>query len=153
MKISSQYLDSGQYDVNLEQSTTLDIKSYIYSRFGTFTIVPITADTQSFTSLERYDILLNDNLIGSVSVLGYSGSFNDDVAYAMSSAIDVVTNKISEFLDKEERHLLASLSESVIDSINITEEQKAMYRTFLIENGSLDDVISELNNPTDISEI
>lgn len=147
--ISKQYLESGTYEITLERSEETDLNSYIYTRFGTFSIRPFEAPL-GFSSLERYDVYLEDGLIGVVNIDPSLGNFEYLIANAMASAIDIVTNKIHELIDKEERAVLSNLVSEVIDSINITEEQKAMYRTFLIENDKLDDVLEEMANPTDI---
>jgi hypothetical protein len=147
--ISKQYLESGTYEIALERSEETDLYSYVYTRFGTFSIRPLDAPL-AFVSLAGYEIYLDNGLIGKVTIDPSLGIFESLVANAMASALDIVTNKIHELIDKEERAVMATLVTEVIDSINITEEQKAMYRTFLIETGKLDDVITEMENPTDI---
>lgn len=150
MILTRQYLDSGTYTISLENSTELDLTSYIYTRFGTFRIVPVTLDIQTFESLEKYQVYIENGLIGEVFLEPYADTFEASVAFAMATAIDMVTAKINELVDREERSVLSKIADAVIGSINIPEEQKAMYRTFLIEQDKLDDVIDELNNPTDI---
>lgn len=148
--ISKQYLESGTYDISVELSTTLDLTSYVYTRFGTFKIVPISGNIQTFDSLEKYQVFLDSGLIGEVFLDLGVGTFEEAVAYSMATAIDIVSNKINELIDKEERAVISGIVSDVIEGINLTEEQKAMYRTFLIENGKLDDVIQEMETPTDI---
>ena len=148
--ISKQYLESGTYEINLERSEETTLISYIRTRFGEFRIVPIVPDINVFESLEKYQVYHENGIIGEVFIEAFSNNFEYTVAQSMAAAIDIITNKIHEFIDKEERAVLAKLVSEIIGSINITEEQKAMYRTFLIENGKLDDVIEEIANPTDI---
>lgn len=150
MILTKQYLDSGTYTISLENSTELDLTSYVYTRFGTFKIVPVSQDVQTFEALEKYQVFIDNGLIGEVYLDSYSSTFEESVAFAMATAIDIVTSKINELVDLEERAVLSKLVDYVIGSINIPEEQKAMYRTFLIEQDKLDDVIEELENPTDI---
>lgn len=150
MILTKQYLDSGTYTISLENSTELDLTSYVYTRFGTFKIVPVSQDVQTFEALEKYQVFIDNGLIGEVYLDSYSSTFEESVAFAMATAIDIVTSKINELVDLEERAVLSKLVDYVIESINIPEEQKAMYRTFLIEQDKLDDVIEELENPTDI---
>lgn len=148
--ISKQYLESGTYEIALERSQETDLFSYVYTRFGVFSIRPLDPLLTGFTSLTGYEIYLNDGLIGKVNIDASLGAFETLAANAMSSSIDIITNKIHELIDKEERAVMSNLVTEIIDSINITEEQKAMYRTFLIETGKLDDVLVEMENPTDI---
>lgn len=145
--ISKQYLESGTYEIVLEGATSIDLTSYIYTRFGTFKIKPVTTNVETFSTLEKYVVYIEDGVIGEVWV---SQTSTSDYAIALASAIDIVTAKINELIDKEERAVLSNVVSEIIDAINLTEEQKAMYRAFLIENGKLDDVIDEMANPTDI---
>jgi hypothetical protein len=147
--ISKQYLESGTYEISLVRSEDTDLYSYVYTRFGTFSIRPINAPI-GFASLTGYQVYLEEGLIGAVSIDPTVGAFESLVANALASALDIVTNKMHELIDKEERAVMASLVSEIVGNINITEEQKAMYRTFLIETGKLDDVITEMENPTDI---
>lgn len=148
--LTKQYLDSGTYELSLEESTSLDLNSYVYSRFGTFKIVPVTTAINIFESLEKYTVFLDSALIGEVYINANDVSFENAVAYAMSTALDIISNKITELLDAEERAVLSKIVNDIVDGINISEEQKAMYRTFLIEQGTLDDVEEEIKTPTDI---
>lgn len=148
--LSKQYLDSGTYEISVVRSEATDLNSYVYTRFGTFAIKPINAPLIGFSDLTGYQVYLGDGLIGSVSIDPTLGTFETLAANSMASAINIITHKIHELIDKEERAVLGTLVKDIIDSINITEEQKAMYRTFLIETGKLDDVLEEMENPTDI---
>lgn len=153
--ITRQYLDSGTYEVVLEESLDLDINSYVYTRFGTFVIVPVLRDETDFKTFVRYDVLLENMMIGEVNIIepgeeDFDNLYMDAVTHAMASAIDIVSNKITEFIDSEERAILAKIVNDIIDGINLSEEQKAMYRTFLIEQDTLDDVIQEIETPTDV---
>lgn len=152
MILGTQYLDSGKYTLTLEKSTSMDLTSYVYTKFGTFRIVPISDDIQDYGKLERYDVYIDDGLIGSAAMptTDQNEDFDAKISQTMASAIDIVTTKINELVDREELAVLSKIIASMFDSINLTEEQKAMYRTFIIENDKLDDVIQEMDDPTDI---
>lgn len=148
--LAKQYFDSGTYEIYLEGTEDLDVTSYVYTRFGTFKIVPNPLNNDVFNALVMYQVFLENTLLGEVYMSGNTDVFEQEVAYALSQAIDVVTTKLNELLDEEERAVLSNIVNEIIDGVNISEEQKAMYRTFLIEQGKLDDVEDEILNPTDI---
>lgn len=148
--IARQYLDSGLYEMTLEGTEDLDVISYVYTRFGTFKIVPNPIGGPVFEELDHYKVFLENTLLGEVFIGDDVDRFEQQVAYAMSTAIDMVTNKLNELIDAEERAIISKLVNEIMAGVNISEEQKAMYRTFLIEQGKLDDVEFEILNPTDI---
>lgn len=152
MILGTQYLDSGVYTLSLEKSFDLDITSFVYSKYGTFRIVPILYDYESYESLIRYDVFLDDGFIGCASIPDENdtGDFNTLVAQTMATAINIVTVKLNELIDKEEMEMLTRLISVLFDGVAMTEEQKAMYRTFIVENGMLNDIIEEMKTPTDI---
>lgn len=157
MILGKQYLDSGVYTLTLEESQSLDLTSYVYTKYGTFRIVPVSSDVSDFTKLQRFEVYINQGYIGSAEVPSpYDPIYDKEedlqsrLSQTLASAIDIVTTKINEYVDKEELETLSKIVSTMFDSINMTEEQRAMYRTFIIENGQVDDVIEEMNDPTDI---
>lgn len=148
--IARQYLDSGLYEITLEGTMDLDVISYVYTRFGTFKIVPNPIGGPVFEELDHYKVFLENTLLGEVFLGSDVDKFEQQVAYAMSTAIDIVTNKLNELIDAEERAIISKLVNEIMAGVNISEEQKAMYRTFLIEQDKLKDVEFEILNPTDI---
>lgn len=157
MILGKQYLDSGVYTLTLEESQSLDLTSYVYTKYGTFRIVPVSSDVSDFTKLQGFEVYINQGYIGSAKVPSpYDPIYDKEedlqsrLSQTLASAIDIVTTKINEYVDKEELETLSKIVSTMFDSINMTEEQRAMYRTFIIENGQVDDVIEEMNDPTDI---
>lgn len=150
MILVNQNLDSGIYEMTLEGDKELDTKSYVYTKYGTFSIVPFPPMLSVYDELEYYVVYLDKTIIGESYVTGEVDKFEQSVAYAMSTAIDIINNKLNELIEAEERAALSKITQQIIDAVNISEEHKAMYRTFLIEQGKLDDVEQEIETPTDV---
>lgn len=152
MILGKQYLESGVYTLTIEESLDLDPTSYVYTKYGTFKIVPVVARVQDFNSLIKYDVFLEDGFIGSTFVPADESieDFESVVAQTMASAINIVSTKLNELIDKEEMEIMTKMAMLLFSGVAMTEEQKAMYRTFINENNQLPDVIEEMKNPTDI---
>lgn len=150
--ISKIYLDSGEYEISVAGSESFDLNSYIETAYGRFVITPIKENLTDPFSIEKFQVKLDDTLIGEVFVyqFGLSTSDTSNIGMAMAAAIDIVTNKVEEFIEQEERHLLALLAEEIKSAVDMSEEQKAILRTYIIEGGLLPAIQDEMANPTDI---
>lgn len=141
MIISSIQTDLSNYDIDYSTEELEDMSSYIYSPYGTFEIIPVTIDDSTGQLIVNF----NDMEIGQTI---YSTDTENSIAFGMSTAIDIVTDKIEELISLEERDLMQKISDALFDSIYLTDEQRAMFRAAIVESGQLENIIEERETPT-----
>lgn len=145
-------LDSALYEISVNGSTELTLDSFIYTPYGEFRITPIKEEINLPETIKSFIVVFNNRIIGEVftNQFGLDPLDLENVAAAMAAAIDIVTNKVEEFLEQEERAILANLVAELKDSVDMSPEQKAIYRTYIKESGMLPEILAEIENPTDI---